>query len=41
MADEFPDVQYDVVLVDAMAMHLISRPRDFDVVVTENMSATF
>jgi len=34
---EFPDLQYDVVLVDAMAMHLISRPRDFDVVVTENM----
>jgi 3-isopropylmalate dehydrogenase len=37
IADEFSDVQYDVVLVDAMAMHLISRPRDFDVVVTENM----
>jgi 3-isopropylmalate dehydrogenase len=37
MAAEFPEVKYDVVLVDAMAMHLISRPRDFDVVVTENM----
>ena len=37
MAEEFPDVQYDVVLVDAMAMHLINRPRDFDVVVTGNM----
>jgi 3-isopropylmalate dehydrogenase len=37
MAAEFPDVKYDVVLVDSMAMHLISRPRDFDVVVTENM----
>ncbi|QDV64523.1 3-isopropylmalate dehydrogenase [Crateriforma conspicua] len=37
MADEFPDVQYDVVLVDAMAMHLINRPADFDVVVTGNM----
>jgi 3-isopropylmalate dehydrogenase len=37
MTAEFPDVKYDVVLVDAMAMHLISRPRDFDVVVTENM----
>jgi 3-isopropylmalate dehydrogenase len=34
---EFPDLQYNVVLVDAMAMHLISRPRDFDVVVTENL----
>ncbi len=37
MADEYPDVDYEVVLVDAMAMHLISRPRDFDVVVTGNM----
>ena len=37
MADEFPDVDYEVVLVDAMAMHLISRPRDFDVVVTGNL----
>jgi 3-isopropylmalate dehydrogenase len=34
---EFPDLKYDVVLVDSMAMHLLSRPRDFDVVVTENM----
>jgi 3-isopropylmalate dehydrogenase len=37
MQEEFPDVAYDVVLVDAMAMHLLSRPRDFDVVVTENL----
>lgn len=37
MAAEFADIRYDVVLVDSMAMHLISRPRDFDVVVTENM----
>lgn len=35
--DEFPDLEYEVVLVDAMAMHLISRPKDFDVVVTGNM----
>ena len=34
---EFPDLKYDVVLVDAMAMHLIARPKDFDVVVTSNM----
>lgn len=33
----YADLQYDVVLVDAMAMHLIARPRDFDVVVTGNM----
>ena len=37
MAEEFPEVKYDVVLVDAMAMHLINRPSDFDVVVTGNM----
>lgn len=37
MANEFPDVQYDVVLVDSMAMHLINRPSEFDVVVTGNM----
>jgi len=34
---EFPELAYDVVLVDSMAMHLISRPATFDVVVTENM----
>ncbi len=37
MEEEFPDVDYEVVLVDAMAMHLLSRPRDFDVVVTGNL----
>ncbi|MGN6545299.1 MAG: 3-isopropylmalate dehydrogenase [Aureliella sp.] len=37
MREEFPEITYDVVLVDAMAMHLISRPRDFDVVVTNNI----
>ena len=31
------DIAFEHVLVDAMAMHLIRRPRDFDVVVTENM----
>jgi len=31
------DVAFENLLVDAMAMHLISRPRDFDVIVTENM----
>ncbi len=37
MREEFPDVDYEVQLVDAMAMHLLSRPRDFDVVVTGNL----
>ena len=34
---EFPDIALDHMLVDAAAMHLIRRPRDFDVLVTENM----
>jgi 3-isopropylmalate dehydrogenase len=34
---EFPDVSYEHMLVDSAAMHLIKRPRDFDVIVTENM----
>ena len=37
MANEFPDVRIEHMLVDAAAMHLISRPGDFDVIVTENM----
>ena len=37
VAREFPDIACDDVLVDAMSMHLLRRPRDFDVVVTENM----
>jgi len=37
IAAEFPDVTCEDVLVDAMSMHLLRRPRDFDVVVTENM----
>jgi len=35
--DEFPDVALEHMLVDACAMHLIRRPADFDVIVTENM----
>ncbi len=37
IATEYPDVAYEDVLVDAMAMHLIRRPRDFDVIATENL----
>src|SRR5690606_29547100 len=37
LRDEYPDVTLEHVLVDAMAMHLLSRPRDFDVVVTGNL----
>jgi 3-isopropylmalate dehydrogenase len=34
---EFPDVGIEHMLVDSTAMHLIRRPRDFDVLLTENM----
>jgi 3-isopropylmalate dehydrogenase len=37
MPSEFPDVGFEHMLVDSAAMHLIKRPRDFDVIVTENM----
>jgi 3-isopropylmalate dehydrogenase len=37
MPAEFPDVSFEHMLVDSAAMHLIKRPRDFDVIVTENM----
>ncbi|MEM9171975.1 MAG: 3-isopropylmalate dehydrogenase [Pseudomonadota bacterium] len=37
IADEFPDVTLEHLLVDAAAMHLLSRPAQFDVLVTENM----
>jgi 3-isopropylmalate dehydrogenase len=37
MRDEFPEVALSHMLVDACAMHLIRRPTDFDVIVTENM----
>jgi 3-isopropylmalate dehydrogenase len=35
--DEFPDLELEHILVDACAMHLIRRPADFDVIVTENL----
>ncbi len=34
---EFPEIEVETLLVDAAAMHLLSRPADFDVIVTENM----
>lgn len=37
MQADYPDLEYEVVLVDSMAMHLLSRPTSFDVVVTSNM----
>ena len=37
VARDYPDVELRHEYVDAMAMHLIRRPRDFDVIVTGNI----
>ena len=37
VAEEFPDVTLRHQLVDSCAMHIVQRPWDYDVIVTENM----
>ena len=37
VAADYPDVELDHLLVDNAAMQLVSRPADFDVIVTENL----
>jgi 3-isopropylmalate dehydrogenase len=37
VAKEFPGVTLEHQYVDAMSMHIMNRPRDFDVVLTENL----
>ena len=37
LSQEFPDIAFEHVLVDAMTMHLLHRPASFDVVLTENL----
>jgi 3-isopropylmalate dehydrogenase len=37
VAPEYPDVALDHLLVDNAAMQLVSRPAEFDVIVTENL----
>ncbi len=37
LAGEYPDVELDHLLVDNAAMQLVSRPAEFDVIVTENL----
>ncbi len=37
VAKDYPDIEYDEVLVDAMCAHLIREPQLYDVVVTTNM----
>jgi 3-isopropylmalate dehydrogenase len=36
VAKEYPDIELEHLLVDAASMHLIRRPRDFDVILTAN-----
>ena len=36
VAKEFSDISYDEVLVDTMALHLVMKPQQFDVIVTTN-----
>lgn len=35
--EDYSDVELEHALVDSMAMHLVTRPKSFDVIVTENM----
>jgi len=37
LASEYPDVETEHMLVDNCAMQLVARPKQFDVIVTENM----
>jgi 3-isopropylmalate dehydrogenase len=37
VATEFPDVSLEHQYVDAMSMHLMNQPRNYDVVLTENL----
>ena len=37
VGQNYPDVKLEHLLIDAATMHLIRRPRDFDVILTENM----
>ena len=37
VARQYPDVELEHQYVDAMAMHLMNRPKSFDVVLTENL----
>ena len=37
VAAEFTDVEFQAILTDALAMHLLYRPSEFDVIVTDNL----
>jgi len=37
VAKDYPEVELEHLLVDAMTMHMLTRPTEFDVILTENM----
>jgi 3-isopropylmalate dehydrogenase len=37
VAKDYPEIEAEHVLVDAMTVHLVNKPSHFDVIVTENM----
>ena len=37
MAEEYPEVHYETMLIDSCAARLVSRPGYFDVIAAENM----
>ncbi|KKN10614.1 hypothetical protein LCGC14_1034800 [marine sediment metagenome] len=37
VASRYPDIEYEERLIDAMCMLLVTKPRDFDVLLTENL----
>lgn len=37
VAKEYPDIEFETVVVDTFAMKMLMRPQDYDVVVTTNM----
>jgi isocitrate dehydrogenase (NAD+) len=37
VSEEYPGITYDEVIVDALSMHLVTRPEQFDILVMENL----
>lgn len=37
IANEYPEIEFDETIIDALAMHLVREPERFDVIVTQNL----
>lgn len=37
IAAEYPEIEFEEILIDAMVMYLVQRPKDFDIIVTTNL----